>query len=291
MDEVQGMTDAVKEQRTAELLFLRAYFYFDLVQHFGGVPIVTKGNLGEIITEFPRASVAEVYNQIISDLKAAYDVLPDIWQQAQRGRATKWAAWHLLAKVHLTRISHDASTRGGTPSDLDNAVSYAMAVINSNRFQLESNFFNVFEQNNQKDSREIIWAIQYTKDALFNGAGTSSSDGGNQLHLFWVSLYEDQPGMLRDIQNGRPYRRLRINPNAFIGLWDRQNDSRVYKTFRSALICNNAGSIPRWQTTYYVNPVTNVADPNDVIYTPPADLMGTPTFRVGDTAVYYAHKY
>jgi len=290
-DAIEGMSDAIKEQRVAELRFLRAFFYFDLVQHFGGVPIVTKGNLGEIITEFPRASVADVYKQIISDLRAAYTVLPDVWQQTQRGRATKWAVGHLLSKVYLTRGSYDVSNRGGKTTDLDSAVYYAQAVINSGKFQLESNYANVFEQNNQKESKEMIWAVQYTKDPLFNGAGTSTTEGGNELHLYWVALYEDQPGMIRDIENGRPYRRLRINPNAFINLWDRQNDSRVYKTFKSALICNNAGTIPTWQTVYYVNPANNETDRNDVLYTPPADLMGKPKFRVGDTAVYYSPVY
>jgi hypothetical protein len=99
--QVTDMTDALKDQRTAEVRFMRAYYYFDLVQHFGALPLVTKGNVSEIITDFKRAPVSDVYKQIISDLKAAYDVLPDVWQQTDRGRATKWAASHLLAKFTL----------------------------------------------------------------------------------------------------------------------------------------------------------------------------------------------
>jgi len=292
LETVQGMTDT-KEQREAELRFLRAYFYFDLVQHFGGVPIVTKGNTGEIITEFPRSSVAEVYQQIISDLKAAYAVLPDVWQQAQRGRATKWSTGHLLAKVYLTRGSHDLATRGGKTTDLDSAAYYAQAVINSGKFQLENNFAMVFDQDNQKESREIIWAVQYTSDPLFNGSGTSEGDGGNQSHLWWVNLYDTKPGMQRDIQNGRPWRRVRVNPEVFARLWDRKNDSRVYKTFDNIHISNNAATLGNltWEPAYYINVSDNSPNENILLYNPPSNLQGSPRFKVGDTAIYYSSKF
>ena len=141
---VPDMTDAQKIQRAAELKFMRAYYYFDLVQHYGALPLVTQGNVTEVVTDFKRSPVTDVYKQIISDLKAAYDVLPDVYQQADRGRATKWSAAHLLAKVYLTRISYDATVRGGKATDLDSAAFYSEGVINSGKFSLESNFANVF---------------------------------------------------------------------------------------------------------------------------------------------------
>ena len=292
MPEVTGMTEAEKNERVAELKFLRAYFYFDLVQHYGALPLVTEGNVSQVITDFERAPVAEVYKQIISDLKAAYDVLPDVWQQSERGRATKWAAGHLLAKVYLTRISAEADIRGGKPTDLDSAAYYAGQVINSGNFSLEPNFADVFEQNNQKSSKEIIWDVEYTDDALFNGAGSSSGDGGNQLHLYWVMQYDIKPGMIRDIENGRPWKRMRINPTALPGLWNRTADSRIYKTFQWSYYCNNPGTAPKWASEYYyIDPVTNQENKNDVIYTPPAELVGKPKFGNGDTAIYLSSKY
>src|SRR5659263_108804 len=122
LPDVPDMTADQKVQRTAELQFLRAFYYFDLVQHYGALPLVTKGNVTEIVTEFKRAPVKDVYNQIISDLVAAYAVLPDVYQQADRGRATKGAASHLLAKVYLTRGSADLTERGGKATDMDSAA-------------------------------------------------------------------------------------------------------------------------------------------------------------------------
>jgi hypothetical protein len=289
---VPDMTDAQKAQREAELKFLRAFYYFDLVQHFGALPLVTKGNVTEVQTDFKRSPVADVYKQIISDLKAAYAVLPDVAQQTERGRATKWAAGHLLAKVYLTRISSDASVRGGKATDLDSAAIYSEAVINSGKYALETNFANVFEQNNQKTSKEIIWDVEYTKDALFSGAGSSTSDGGNQLHLYWVTQYDVKPGMTRDIANGRPWKRMRPNPQIISSLWDRKNDSRIFKTFKWTFYCNNAGTATTWaKEYYYINPTTNAEDKTDVIYTTPAALVGKPKFKAGDTAIYISAKY
>lgn len=291
MKDVQDMTDAQKTQRIAELKFLRAYYYFDLVQHYGAIPLITEGNVTQVVTDFKRAPVADVYKQIISDLKAAYAVLPDVYQQSERGRATKWSASHLLAKVYLTRISAEASVRGGKTSDLDSAVVYSEAVINSGKFALEPNFYNVFEQNNQKVSKEIIWDVEYTKDALFSGAGSSGSDGGNQLHLYWVTQYDVKPGMIRDIANGRPWKRMRPNPAIITSLWDRKNDSRIYKTFKRAFLCNSAGTATKWaKEYYYINPATNAEDKTDVIYTTPAELVGKAKFKAGDTAIYLSPK-
>jgi hypothetical protein len=292
MPGVTDMAEDEKSERVAGLKFLRAYFYFDLVQHYGALPLVTEGNVSQVVTGFERAPVAAVYKQVISDLKAAYDVLPDVWQQAERGRATKWAAGHLLGKVYLTRISAEADIRGGKQTDLDSAAYYAGQVIESGKFSLEPDFAGVFEQNNQKTTREIIWDVEYTGDALFNGAGSSGSDGGNQLHLYWVEQYDIKPGMVRDIENGRPWKRLRINPEALERLWDRKADSRVYKTFQRTYCCNSPGTAPVWEPAYYyIDPVTNEEDKNDVIYTPPAGLVGKPKFQGGDTAIYLSPKY
>jgi len=158
---------------------------------------------------------------------------------------------------------------------------------------LESNFANVFEQNNQKVSKEIIWDVEYTKDAIFSGAGTSGSDGGNQLHLYWVTQYDVKIGMTRDMPNGRPWKRVHINPMVMQNLWDRTNDSRIYKTFKWSYISNVAApSTNVWKDKYYyIDPVTNAEVKTDVIYTTPTELVGKAKIKVGDTAVYISSKY
>lgn len=94
---------AVRNQLEGEVRFLRAYFYFNLVRFFGGVPLIDAvPPVGEINNTAlqTRASREEVYAFIISDLRFAANSLP-IKAQTQTGKATKAAAMGMLAKVYL----------------------------------------------------------------------------------------------------------------------------------------------------------------------------------------------
>ncbi|GAA4467502.1 RagB/SusD family nutrient uptake outer membrane protein [Nibrella saemangeumensis] len=93
----------VRNQLEGEVRFLRAYFYFNLVRFFGGVPLLVGVPPVEEINNpalQARASREQVYTQIISDLRFAVTNLP-IKGQTATGRATKAAAMAMLAKVHL----------------------------------------------------------------------------------------------------------------------------------------------------------------------------------------------
>ena len=93
----------VRNQLEGEVRFLRAYFYFNLVRFFGGVPLITAvPPVGEINNTAlqTRASREQVYAQIISDLRFAANSLP-VKAQTQAGKATKAAAMGMLAKVYL----------------------------------------------------------------------------------------------------------------------------------------------------------------------------------------------
>lgn len=279
---VSEMTEEEQIQREAELRFMRAYFYFDLVQHFGRIPLVTEGNVTEIKTDFSRASVADVYNFIISDLRFAYDVLPDVAMQSDRGRATKWSAAHLLSKVYLTRGSAVEDQRGQMATDMDSTAYYAEALINSGRFALEEDYAMTFDQDNQKESSETIWGIEFTTEVLSNGEG-------NEMHLFWVPTYENLPGMQRDLEQGRAWKRVRPTPYVQMELFDHLNDSRFYKMFSWIFTANLESSIPVWAEKYYYVD-ENGTTTDEVIYETPSELVGNPKFAIGDTAAYFVAK-
>lgn len=87
-----------------EAYFLRAHYYFILVRLYGGVPLRLKPfNPGES-TDIARASVDEVYKQIIEDTNRAAELLPAKSQldDDNLGRATKDAAYTMLADIYLT---------------------------------------------------------------------------------------------------------------------------------------------------------------------------------------------
>ncbi|WP_264551322.1 RagB/SusD family nutrient uptake outer membrane protein [Flavobacterium sp. N2038] len=99
---------ALRERLMAEAKFLRAFMYFTLVKCYGGVPIVDHVSKIPLSTEdkamqLTRKTSAEVYAFIEKDLKEAAAVLPNKSQyaDAEKARASKGAAYALLAKVSL----------------------------------------------------------------------------------------------------------------------------------------------------------------------------------------------
>ncbi|GAB3868833.1 RagB/SusD family nutrient uptake outer membrane protein [Hymenobacter segetis] len=95
--------DATKNNLLGQVRFLRGYFYFNMVRLFGGVPkldrVPTASEIGSPQLQ-QRASAADIYAFIISDLQFAVDNLP-LKGATETGRATKAAAQGLLAKVYL----------------------------------------------------------------------------------------------------------------------------------------------------------------------------------------------
>ncbi|AKD05390.1 RagB/SusD family nutrient uptake outer membrane protein [Pontibacter korlensis] len=252
-------TEEGKNQRIAELRFLRGFYYFGLVQQFGAVPLLLEPSEG-VKLEFTRTPVPAVYEAIINDLRFAAEHLP--LNQSDYGRATKGAAEHYLAKVYLTRGSAVEDERGQKPTDMDSAAYYAESVINSGVYQLEQDFADLWDINNRQ-SVETVFSTQFNSDPIQQGAR------GNWTHLYFIMYYDNEPGMKRDVLNGRPYRR--VKPTDYtLDVFDRKNDSRFYKSFKLAYISNNAASIPSWTSQY----------------APSQDLVGQPKYEVGDTAVY-----
>tara|TARA_B110000046_G_scaffold60906_1_gene68482 strand:+ start:12847 stop:14610 length:1764 start_codon:yes stop_codon:yes gene_type:complete len=97
------LTSEERNNRLGEMHFLRAYSYFALAKRYGGVPIILVPQNPDTTPQdelFPvRNTEKEVYDQILSDAQAAFDLLPNRW--TQKGRAPKWAAKSLESRAAL----------------------------------------------------------------------------------------------------------------------------------------------------------------------------------------------
>ncbi|WP_309614495.1 RagB/SusD family nutrient uptake outer membrane protein [Flavobacterium sp.] len=137
-----------KNQVIAEARFLRAYYQFELVKWFGGIPM--KGDfrfkLGDE-KSIPRSSVADVYASIESDLIYAIDNLSAV--APQTGRATKGAAQALLGKAYLYE------------NKFVDSANVLETLITSNNYSLVPNYNNIFENNNENNV-ESVFEVQYT---------------------------------------------------------------------------------------------------------------------------------
>ncbi|MGM9508029.1 RagB/SusD family nutrient uptake outer membrane protein [Larkinella sp. GY13] len=242
-DGIAGLDATIKKRRVAELKFLRAHHYFILVQMFGPVSLLTKGNLVPT-KEFTRAPVKEVYTQIIADLESSLTDLAT--PTGDYGRVTKGAAEHLLAKVYLTKgTDKDAQAA----DDFAKAATYAQNVIKNYTYSLLPDFSAVFAQGGGEVNSEVIFATQYTSDPITNiGSGFNSTTtstvtiNGNQTHLYFGMEYDTQAGMQRDVLNGRPFKRFMPTNymlNVVFAEKDRVKDSRYKKTFKDTWLANN----------------------------------------------------
>lgn len=147
---------ALKDQYTGESKVIRALTYFNLVRMFGGVPLVTVGDIN--ISEsynIPRSTVADVYALIITDLTEAIPLLPATYSAADAGRITKGAAQSLLGQVYLTQKNYTAA-----------ATVFGDVITGTGGYALLSKYEDNFTGVDQGNSEAIL-------QVLFKGGGLS----------------------------------------------------------------------------------------------------------------------
>ena len=160
----------MKQQRLAEMKFLRAYGHFLLKRLYKHIPFVINENLtyDEYNSLSNRAYTNdEGWQLIINDLEEAFNVLPE--KQADKGRPTKAAAAAFLAKVYLYKAYHqdDENTNQVTSinqAELQKVIEYTNPTLYAN-YGLEADIHNNFRPEEQfENGVESIWAIQYSRN-------------------------------------------------------------------------------------------------------------------------------
>lgn len=169
----------LKNRCLGEAAFLRALYYFYLVRAFGDMPLVlTPANSPAEVASVTRNPATEVYAQIEKDLKDAITKLDKFTSYTgdDVGRATKWSATALLAKVYLTE--------GKMPE----ALAQAQLVIKNSGKTLWPNYgdnFNVDTENGQ----ESLFEAQYK-----SGLNQYTTDGpGSAINEFWGARFYGKP--------------------------------------------------------------------------------------------------
>ena len=233
--DITGVTEAVKTQRIAEAKFIRAHHYFLLVQLFG--PVELRLEETKVPTkEVSRTPESEIYAAIIQDLSQAIPGLEAKKASSQFGRATRAAAEHLLGRVYVTK----GTSSSKASDDFAKAEPLFKNVISNYGLKLLSDFGQVHAFGNEINE-EVIWSVQYTRSPLTNG-------GGNNSHVFFLMEYDTQPGMQRDTENGRPFKRYRPTVYAMETVFqNRENDSRYKKSYKDTYRSNKPGT---YNTTF-----------------------------------------
>lgn len=131
----------VKNKLTGEAKFARALCYFYLINLFNDVPYITSTDY-EQNSIVGRTRKIDIYNNIISDLQAAQNLMSADYPSQGKVRPNKWTAMALLARVYLYLEKWPQSEQAAT------------AVINSGSYNL-SPLNEVFKSN----SSEAIWQL------------------------------------------------------------------------------------------------------------------------------------
>ncbi len=169
------LSEDLRNRYLGEVRFLRAYSYMRLVMAFGnktadlGVVVIDRPLDEDEIGKVPRSSYLESWELIIDDLKFAEENLPckSEYPTSDLGRATQGAAQALLARSYMYL---------GEWADCE---TYAKKVIDSEEYQLEEDFANIYDKRHEHGV-ESIFEIVYSLDALGTGAYSHSS--------FWASF-------------------------------------------------------------------------------------------------------
>ncbi len=125
--------------------FLRAFYYFELVQYFGGVPLHLTEVTSVAQTALPRSSADDVYKQIIADATSAASLLPA--KQTTLGMVTKGAAETLLGYVYMTQKNYASAET-------------ALTAVTQLGYSLLPSYAAIFDPSN-KNNAESIFEIQY----------------------------------------------------------------------------------------------------------------------------------
>ena len=174
-----------KEQRLAEMRFLRAHYYFNLKIIYNHIPWIDETIVDP--SEYSSLSNVEftsdqLWEKILGDFDAAYKVLPE--SQADYGRPTKMAARAYMAKVYLYQ------------SKWQECLTACDEVILSGKYALLPNFRDVFLPEND-NSQEIVFAVQCS----INDGSPSDNNGNRGDRLLPPGGPYPLYGFLRPTQN------------------------------------------------------------------------------------------
>lgn len=189
MDNVQSWSsDKMKGQLLCEAYFLRAFYYFNLAQVFGSVPLV----LTTDPVNLPKSTPDEIYAQIASDLKAAIANGPSTkYPDFGEGRVSRWAAEGMMARVWLFYTGFykksDLPLAEGGSVTKDQVVAWLEDCIQNSGFGLVSDQRNLWPYSNQWTAPDypyasengLKWETNENKEIMFavkmGNAGYSDS--------------------------------------------------------------------------------------------------------------------
>ncbi|MEP4531660.1 MAG: RagB/SusD family nutrient uptake outer membrane protein [Cyclobacteriaceae bacterium] len=231
IDEAGYVDEIEKNKRLAELRFLRAFYYWHIVESYGGVMLRTEETKVPLLTA-ERSSVEDFYDLIIDDLTFAKDNLP-LDHGNEYSRASKKSAMGFLARAYLSRAYYgDGPTYFGYARDEANEIIAQQGELG---VELWDNYADIHKPENNANNKEALYIVS-------NSAANTNlnfDNNGNRLHRWWVTRYNEYPGLDLSLEYGETDARRFMPTLALLDFYDDMIDSRYQASFREVWIANS----------------------------------------------------
>lgn len=238
IDQAGFTNEAEKNKRLAELRFMRAFYYWHVVETYGGVMLRTEEtNEPSGVLTAKRSSVPEFYELILSDLQFASENLPlrQAWGD-EYSRASKQAALGFLARAYLSRAYY--ATGSERADFFTKARDTANEIINNRStfgVELWANYADMWNPANNKKNKEALYTISNSSNF-----GLNVDPNGNRLYQVFQAPYNLKPGLERDLANGYESSRRLMSSLHLLDLFDASKDARYNASFQEVWIANKA---------------------------------------------------
>ncbi|MBB5439940.1 hypothetical protein HDC92_003636 [Pedobacter sp. AK017] len=174
LDKNTAISQAKRDVIRGEVLFLRGYFYFQLVQYYGGVPLKITPTSSVVDVDIPRASIKDTYTQILKDMEAAEPLVPGIASLGYGGAISKSAVRGMLARVNLYMAGEPLKEQ----ARYSEASKWAKMVIDDaeSAHALNASYPQIFINlcSDKYDIKESIWEAEFWGNRLDQYTETSN---------------------------------------------------------------------------------------------------------------------
>lgn len=242
------LSESVKNLFKGEALFIRALIYFDLVRFFKDVPIVDRIISIEEAYSFEKSSMETVYDFIVSDLKQAAQLLPDVKPSENKNRATSIAAKAFLGKVYVFRSGYPLNKNEWELASEE--LKSVLDVVETTGFF--SSYSDIFSYTNEgKD--QAVFSIGCKSGAEGEGNPFPTRNAPNGINPGTDPLM---------IPFGGSPMQLFLDDYILGSIFDEPNDKRYYYSVQTKWIEKSKDTVTNWPfcSKYKNGPIAAASD-------------------------------
>ena len=221
LPDTKNLSEAIRNDFEGEARFTRAYAYWWLVEWFGDIEMRTKGT-GEPTFTAVRTDRKVIYDEIIiPDAEKAAQLLPVTPYNGDIGRATKKAAYGILARACLARAQYETAGSDAQRAFYQkayDAAKYVMDNKSSLGIKLYNTYDEIWQTKNNKNNTEFLWVVTHSGNSSLN----PNPNNPNRLHLYWAPRLLTRAGITSSATEWEyPKESVLLMPTYyFLNLWE-----------------------------------------------------------------------